>query len=255
MIILLGETVEAREINENLNKRGLKLIRLKTWSGKGCPQMPDLVIDASHPSVSVKFTQLRQWCTHKGTPYLRLQRPETRIPVSPLIFPVSDWEEVLIRLEQRVAALLREKRRIVTIFITTGRYQLESIMASTYFRSVRLVVRILPEVQVVKKCKEMGIHSRDIIAMQGPFSKEVNKGLFKFYGTDILLTRDSGYAGGTDSKISAALELGVEIVLLKRAKDKSSLLMNTTSELLAWVDNNILGKDISLKQEYFYFKN
>lgn len=242
MIILLGETAEARAINENLNKRGLNLICMKTWVEKNCLQRPNAVIDASHPSISVKFNQLRQWCEQRDIPYLRLQRPETKIPESPLVFPVSDWEEALIRLEQRVAVLFQEKRRTVTIFVTTGSYQLESIVHSSFSRSARLVVRVLPEVQVVRKCKEMGVRAKDIIAMQGPFSKEINKALFKFYGADILLTRDSGSAGGTDTKISSALELGVEIVLLKRTKDNKGLIMNTTNEILTWIDENISGR-------------
>ena len=78
--------------------------------------------------------------------------------------------------------------------------------------------------------------------MQGPFSKEINRVLFKFYGADILLTRDSGLAGGTDTKISAAWELGLEIVLVKKAKANFDFTVDTINELLDWVDNNISDK-------------
>ncbi|MDQ7094886.1 precorrin-6A/cobalt-precorrin-6A reductase [Desulfosporosinus sp. PR] len=251
MIILLGETAEAREVKENLNKRGLELLHMPTWAEHECPQVPHLIIDVSHPSVSAKLAQLRHWCLHEKIPYLRLQRPETELPVSPLIFPAEDWEEVIVGLEQRVAVLAQERRRLITVFVTTGRYRLETIVRSKLAKSARLVVRILPEVQIIKKCKEMGIRSKNIVAMQGPFSKDINKVLFKFYGVDILLTRDSGSAGGTDTKISAALELGIEIVFLQRAQERGRLIVNTVSELMAWIDENVSATDLN-SERWFY---
>jgi len=236
MIILLGETTAAREIAAGLENRGLAFQRPQIWTEKDCAQTPSAILDASHPTCSGKFTSLKLWCKQRCIPYLRLERPETKIPASALIYPVYHWEEALHCLKQRVSTLYQEKERLVTIFVTTGTHQLESIVRSSFTRSARLVVRVLPEGRLVQKCKDMGISPRDIIAMQGPFSKEINKALFKFYGADILLTRDSGLDGGTDTKISAALELGLEIVLIKKAKDSIGLTVNNVKELLIWVD-------------------
>lgn len=238
MIILLGETAAAREISECLQNRGIEFKRMLTWTGKAFPQIPSLIIDASPPSSSVKLAPLRQWCEQQSIAYLRLERPETVIPDSLLIYSVWTWEEALLQLEQRVVAMHEEKGRIVTIFVTTGSHQLESIAQSAFACYARLVVRVLPEGRLVQKCQNVGISSRDIIAMQGQFSKEINKALFKFYGADILLTRDSGSAGGTDTKISAALELGIETVLVKRTKTNAGLTVNNVKELLVWVDRN-----------------
>jgi len=238
MIILLGETVAAREISKCLDTRGLEFIRVQTWTERTGTKAPSLILDASHPSSSVKLAPLRQWCEQQGIPYLRLERPETVIPDSLLIYPVCTWEEVLLKLEQRVGAVHKDKGRLVTIFVTTGSHQLESIVQADFARYARLVVRVLPEGRLVQKCQDIGILPKDIVAMQGQFSKEINKALFKFYGADILLTRDSGSAGGTDTKISAALELGIEIVLLKRTKTNDCLMVNNVKELLDWVETN-----------------
>lgn len=243
MIMLLGETAAAREISECLKNKGIEFKRLQTWTVKTFVQIPLLIVDASPPSNSVKFAPLRQWCEQEGIPYLRLERPETIIPASSLIYPVFSWEEALIQLEQRVGALHQESGRTITVFVTTGSHQLESIVRSPFARFVRLVVRVLPEGHLVQKCQDMGIPPRDIVAMQGQFSKEVNRVLFKFYGADILLTRDSGSAGGTDTKISAALELGLETVLVKRTKVNTGLTVSNVDELLNWVDKNILRID------------
>lgn len=239
MIILLGETAAAREVAEGLDHRGLELKRMQAWNEKTCLEIPSLVIDASHPSRRVKFDSLRQWCEQESIPYLRLERPETVIPASSLIYPVFCWEEALLRLEQRVGALYQERGRTVTVFVTTGSHQLESIVQSPFACLARLVVRVLPEGHLVQKCQDMGISPRNIVAMQGQFSKEVNRVLFKFYGADILLTRDSGSAGGTDTKISAALELGLDTVLVKRTKANTGLSVSNVKELLDWVDINL----------------
>ncbi|TGE38085.1 precorrin-6A/cobalt-precorrin-6A reductase [Desulfosporosinus fructosivorans] len=238
MIILLGETAAAREISEYLQNREIEFKRILTWTGKAFLQIPSSILDASPPSSSVKLAPLRQWCEQRGIPYLRLERPETVIPDSSLIYPVFTWEEALLELGQRIGAVHEAKERIVTIFVTTGSHQLESIVQSAFARSARLVVRVLPEGRLVQKCQAMGIAPRNIVAMQGQFSKEINKALFKFYGADIILTRDSGSAGGTDTKISAALELGIETVLVKRPKTNVGLTVNSVQELLDWVDIN-----------------
>ena len=242
MIMLLGETAAAREISACLKNKGIEFKRLQTWTEKTFVQIPLLIVDASPPSSSVKFAPLRQWCEQGDIPYLRLERPETLIPASPLIYPVFSWEEALLQLEQRVGVLYKESGRSVTVFVTTGSHQLESIVRSPFARFTRLVVRVLPEGHLVQKCQDLGIEPRDIVAMQGQFSKEINRVLFKFYGADILLTRDSGPAGGTDTKISAALELGLETVLVKRTKSNTGLTVNNVNELLDWVEAYISRK-------------
>lgn len=236
MFILLGETAAAREIGRNLDNRGIQYKQIQTWSEKAGLYSPSAILDASHPSCGVKFASLSQWCVQQGIPYIRLERPETMLPTSPLIFPVHNWEEALLHLEQCVDIANQEKGRPATIFVTTGSHQLERIANSSFASSIRLVVRVLPEGRIVQKCQDMGIYPKDIIAMQGPFSKELNRVLFKSYGADILLTRDSGHAGGTDTKISAALELGLKVVLLKKTKISVGIKMNNVKELLDWVD-------------------
>ncbi|HVJ49305.1 precorrin-6A/cobalt-precorrin-6A reductase [Desulfitobacterium sp.] len=236
MIILLGETAAAREVSERLKNRGIEYKRIQTWSENGYMPTPSVILDVSHPSCGVKFASLSQWCEQQGIPYLRLERPETKIPTSSLISPVHNWEEALLQLEQCVDTLYLKKGRSVTIFVTTGSHQLESIVDSSFASSVRLVVRVLPEGRIVHKCQDMGIPPKDIVAMQGPFSKELNRVLFKFYGADILLTRDSGHAGGTDTKISAALELGLNVVLITKTKVSTGLTVYSINELLEWLD-------------------
>lgn len=236
MIILLGETAAAREVGKQLKSKSIEYQHIQTWSEKSSLTMLSAVLDVSHPSNRTKFAAISQWCEQQSIPYIRLERPEIKIPNSSLIFPVYNWEEALLQVMQCFETLYLKKKQQVTVFVTTGSHQLESIVNCSFAGPVRFVVRVLSEGRIVQKCIDMGIHPRNIVAMQGPFSKELNRVLFKFYGADILLTRDSGREGGTDTKISAALELGLNVVLIKKAKVSSGLTVNSVNELLDWVD-------------------
>jgi precorrin-6A/cobalt-precorrin-6A reductase len=237
MIILLGETPAAAEIRKHLQNKGIKFIGISAPAEKENLQEASVILDASHPS-SVESVSLSQFCERWGIPYLRLGRPETQIPDSPSIFPAYSLEEALLLLQDRIAAMLRKKKHLVTVFVTTGSYQLENIIRSAGDKA-RFIVRVLPEGRLVQKCQDMGIEPRDIVAMQGPFSKDINKALFKFYGANILLTRDSGLAGGTDTKISAALELGLEILVIRKNKANYGFTMNHVQEMFKWIDDHI----------------
>jgi precorrin-6A/cobalt-precorrin-6A reductase len=264
MIFLLGETAAAREICSVLAIQGIQFNRLEFGerlarvllpSGDYLEEKPlteiaglfltygcSLVIDAAHPSRGVTAALIRQLCEQLGILYVRMERQETRLPANSLIYPVMSWEEGLISLGERIEELKQEAgRRSVTVFVTTGSHQLESITQSAFARNIRLVVRILPQASIVQKCQSLGIPPRDIVAMQGPFSKELNRVLLKFYGADILFTRDSGSAGGTDTKITAALTLGLKIILLKRSKPQQGQIVYTVKELQGWLQKNYLN--------------
>ncbi|HWQ89113.1 MAG TPA: precorrin-6A reductase [Desulfitobacteriaceae bacterium] len=263
MIFLLGETAAAREIASILATQDIQfthleirehLVRIIQPSGeyqkdKSFSELQSFlsafecraVVDAAHPSRGAVFAPLRQLCEQWGIPYVRMERPETRLPDYPLIYPVASWEEGLLCLENIAEELVRkENRRSVTVFVTTGSHQLESLTQRAIKRNIRLVVRILPQASIVQKCQNLGIPPRDIVAMQGPFSRDLNRNLFKFYGSDVLLTRDSGRAGGTDTKISAALSLGLRIILLKKLENMPGQIFYAVDELLEWLQKNYL---------------
>jgi precorrin-6A/cobalt-precorrin-6A reductase len=139
-------------------------------------------------------------------PYYRLGREETIVEENELINPVYTIEEAAVK-----AAGLGK-----CIFLATGSNGLEPFLKVKNELGVRLVVRVLPEHRVIRKCQDMGIKPKDIVAMQGPFSKQVNKALFKMYRASVVVTKDSGKAGGIDNKLAAALSLKIPVVLIKQ---------------------------------------
>ena len=64
------------------------------------------------------------------------------------------------------------------------------------------------------------IPHRNIIAVQGPFSEELNKAVIRDYGTDVMITKDSGAAGGFPEKIRAAAECRIPVIVIMRPEEE-----------------------------------
>ena len=76
--------------------------------------------------------------------------------------------------------------------------------------------RILKVESSLKKCEDLGIASDHILAMNGVSSKEDNIFLIQKYDAAVIITKESGETGGLFEKISAANEIGINIVLVDR---------------------------------------
>ncbi|VAX32501.1 hypothetical protein MNBD_NITROSPIRAE03-886, partial [hydrothermal vent metagenome] len=70
----------------------------------------------------------------------------------------------------------------------------------------------------VRACLDAGVRRQHIIAMQGPFSAELNIALIRQYGIDCLVTKRTGRAGGFYEKIEAARECGIWVVVVENSK-------------------------------------
>ncbi len=184
------------------------------------------VVDFTHPFSGRISNLMEELCDQRGILRLRYLRDETNLPDNSLIYPVSSWTEAAYK-----AASLGK-----TVFLTTGSNNLEVFLDSVKGQNLRLVVRVFPEHKVVKKCQDLGLAPKDIVAMQGPFSKEMNRITFKSYNASVIVTKDSGKAGGTDTKISAALSLNIPVVIIKRGKTGAGILVRTYNEIIEMLE-------------------
>jgi len=212
MIIVLLGTREGREISSLLAAKGYEVLAV-TATEKDLESLLKnrkvrIILDASHPFPDGLSTLAKELCGTRGIPYIRFDREEVDLPKSPLLFPVYSFEEAAPQ-----AAELGN-----TVFLTTGSYNLELFLKHPAMIGKRIVVRVLPDHRVIKAVQSLGVNPRDIVAMQGPFSKDMNRSTFKMYNASVIVTKDSGRVGGTDSKISAALGLKLPVVIIKRAK-------------------------------------
>lgn len=243
MILVMAGTKASAEICEKLAAAGQEVIAVVTtdygrelFQKRGIEtclladrgKLPallseaSLVIDASHPHNTELVRRLLMLCKQLSVRYLRFERRETDIPPNPLIHTAFNWEE---------AADTALKLGNV-IFLTTGSYGLETFVKNPLASQKRIVVRVLPEHRVVKKCQDMGLAPKDIVAMQGPFSKKFNKAMYRALKAEVVVSKESGIEGGTDTKVSAALELGLPLVILRRPSVKYPLTVYSVPEVL-----------------------
>ena len=73
---------------------------------------------------------------------------------------------------------------------------------------------------VAYACEAAGIPHRNIIAVQGPFSEELNKAVIREYEIDVMITKDSGTAGGFPEKISAAKDCQIPVIVIARPEEE-----------------------------------
>lgn len=166
----------------------------------------DVVVDATHPFAVEARANAQTAAAAAGTMYIRLEREAEEMPENPLVVRVPGYEEAA-----RLSASLGE-----VIFLTTGSKTLGVFIREAVAAGRRLVARVLPQPDVVSRCLALGLAPRDVIAMQGPFSRELNRAMFREYGARVVVTKDSGPAGGLKEKVLAALDLGLPVVVVQR---------------------------------------
>lgn len=163
----------------------------------------DKIVDISHPyAVEVSQNALRA-SRKKNIEYFRFERGE--ISFLPKKYSEFDNIEYLIDYIEGVEG---------NILVTLGSNNIPHFshlknLSTCYFR-------ILPKWDMVKRCEDVGILPKNIIAMQGPFSKNMNKAMIEQYDIRYLVTKQAGDTGGEREKIEAADEMGVEVVFLTR---------------------------------------
>ncbi|MFC3749277.1 precorrin-6A reductase [Paenibacillus sp. GCM10012306] len=231
MIFILCGTSDARELALMLTRNGLPLLTsvvtpsaadslreagLNTRVGRldqGC--MTALlregrfraVVDASHPFALEAHANAAAAAASLGLPYLRYERRSLTYASHPRLLSVSSYAEAAVKARELKGSVM----------LTTGGKTLE-IFAEALLGDpeITLTVRLLPCLENMEKCLALGIEQRNIIAMQGPFSRELNEALYRQYGTTVMVTKESGAEGSVDEKVYSALEMGLSVILITR---------------------------------------
>jgi precorrin-2 dehydrogenase/sirohydrochlorin ferrochelatase/precorrin-6A/cobalt-precorrin-6A reductase len=195
----------------------------------------DCVIDATHPYAVLVTQNIRSSCKIVGVKYFRLKRPES--PKFSGVTYVSDTPSAVEIL----------KTNNGTALLTIGSKELEPFTHIENYAQ-RFFVRILPMMDSLEKVLGLGFCGPNIICMQGPFDKEMNKATIKMTGVKFLVTKDSGDVGGFEAKVSAALSLGCEVIVITRPVQEEGY---TFEELLAYFNINENPKLINEQKTFF----
>lgn len=173
-----------------------------------------LVIDATHPYAKVVTENIRAACKEQGTEYARLLRREGFFAY-PGVTAVNSASAAAAFLEKTEGRIL----------LTTGSKELSEYRAI----AGRIVARVLPSQESLRLCEEADIPSKNIICMQGPFTKEMNLATMKQYGCQWLITKNTGKPGGFDDKV-ALCEEGYRIIVIDRPAEETGLSLEETIE-------------------------
>lgn len=158
----------------------------------------NVVVDATHPYAQIVSQNVRQAAMHQSIPLIRLRRSTES----------ADNDFISFQTHEQCSAWLSKQSG--NILLTTGSKDL-GIYAADEMVKKRLFVRVLPGEESIRLCTAQGITGRQIIAMQGPFSEQMNECILKEYSIDWMVTKISGHAGGFEEKMEAARKTGAGI--------------------------------------------
>lgn len=164
-----------------------------------------LVVDATHPYADIVTKNVKAACDADGCEFLRVKRA-----------PVN--REGLLyfdSLEDSVRWLAQTTGIIFSSIGTKGARELSELAD---FKN-RVILRILPYAKGISDMAELGYPMKNLYCMQGPFSRQFNEAQFRETGASILLTKESGAAGGFAEKVDAALALGMKVAVIRRPQD------------------------------------
>ena len=174
-----------------------------------------LVLDATHPYAAEATENIRAAAEGAGLPCLRLARR-------------TDGEKDALQADTMAEAADRLADLPGSVLLTTGSKELDPFARPGL--AERCYPRVLPMVGSLARCLELGFPPKNVICMQGPFSKELNAALIRQYGIKTLVTKDTGAAGGFPEKAAAAKETGCALLVVARPREEEGLTLEEMKE-------------------------
>ena len=193
-----------------------------------CNEGYEIVVDATHPYAKVVTENLRGAVATLQTSEKKAQFPiYLRLEREIVETPEAENPAVSIRYFESNADCVKALENTEgNILLTTGSKELPTYCASGRLHD-RLYVRILPGRESLELCMEQGIKGRQILALQGPFSTEMNAAILKQYDIHHMVTKNSGRTGGYQEKLEAAKILGIPVYVIQPARKAVEATGNT----------------------------
>jgi len=178
------------------------------------------VVDATHPFAIEANKNAMKACKSAKVKYLRYERKAAKIPGSSLIWYAKNFKEA----GEKAAQLGN------VIFYTAGSKNLDKFLKAV--KGKKIIARVLPDVKAIQKCLNLGLKPSEVIAGEGPFSEAFNKAMLREYKADVLVTKESGTAGGVEAKVNAALALNIPAVVVERPKIEYSAVVSKYTDVV-----------------------
>lgn len=239
-VLLFGGTTEGRQLAQWLAERGIPAtvcvateygasllpqgVEVRTGRLDGA-EMERLmgaggyarVVDATHPYAVQASENIRAAAQRAGLPCLRLLRAGME---------QGGW----LHADSAAHAARLAREREGNILLTTGSKELDAFAAEGLRE--RCCPRVLPALDSLSRCLELGFSPARIICMQGPFSQALNEALIDRFAVGILVTKASGRAGGFAEKAEAARSRGCTLIVIDPPEQGAGYSMEEIQRIL-----------------------
>lgn len=227
MIFLLGGTSETVQIAQALVKQGYEVLLSTATTMPPRGQLPagvrtrsgmldeqgmmrllrdekiTAVVDATHPYAQAVSQNAYTACQAAGIRYLAYERPGT-------------LAEGVHRVPDHPSAAKLAFSFTKPVLLTIGVRNLAPYIAEARTRGLAMRARVLNHPDSLTACHDAGLSDSEILCADGPFTVEENIRHLQSFG--VLVTKDSGEAGGLDTKLEAARQCRCEVVVIERPR-------------------------------------
>ena len=181
-----------------------------------------LAVDATHPYAVEVTEHIRAAAEAAGLPVLRLVRQ-------------PDGGELCRRAKDMAGAADMLEQMPGHVLLTTGSKELHHFARPGL--AERCYPRVLPMADSLERCLTLGFPPKNIICMQGPFSRELNVALLRQYHIQTLVTKDTGGYGGFREKAEAAREAGCALLVVERPSRETGLTLEEIQKKIMEEEN------------------
>ena len=180
----------------------------------------DVVVDATHPYAATISKHATLACDATGVPRVQLWRPAWA--------PVDGDEWTGVVSLDAAADTVADARLSADgcVFLSTG---VRDVHVFGGLREVRFLVRLVEAPRT-----PLPLSKVELIVDRGPFAFENERALFLEHGVELLVSKNSGGAA-TYSKLAAARELGVPVVMVDRPDPEPGARAETAEEAFRWL--------------------
>ncbi|WP_423792309.1 precorrin-6A reductase [Methanocaldococcus indicus] len=209
----LAKSFASKIITKPLDKEKLKKVILSNNI--------KILIDATHPFAINASKNAMEVCEKLNVKYIRYERKEEKIKNKNITY-VKDFEEAF-----EIA------KKFKKVFFMAG---IKNLKRAVEVLGNKVVARVLP-ISVSEALNYLP--QKNIVAMYGTFSKELNKYLILDYGCDAIITKESGETGGFKEKVLGALEANAYVIVVERPKLNYPNVFNNVDELINYLKENL----------------
>ncbi|MBW6409227.1 cobalt-precorrin-6A reductase [Clostridium weizhouense] len=183
-----------------------------------------ILVDASHPYAKEVTNNAIECSKELKINYVRYER-------------LGALEEIqgedIIRVKNYEEAIELMKSLDGNVLNTTGSNNISKFLDINF--NYRVLHRILPSYEVLRKIIQAGVKIEDIIALKGPISYELEKAFINQYNIKAVLTKDSGIQGGVLEKLKAVRECNIKLIVIENPKFKYDLEFNNEEDLIKYL--------------------